>query len=151
MDGNKTATAPTVEAKGGSEGWEAAESAADDATAEAVWGDKIPEALYKANAKQLAAYADSFSIDFSNAGNISVDAFLLNCMEHAVDIKKAEFKFTAFDPANPPTADVFDTKKYNGVVVIEGKAALSDADWGTPDETTRFYRAVLMLKAPEVE
>jgi hypothetical protein len=79
------------------------------------------------------------------------EAYLLGCSPAEVEAKKEAFVFEAFDPQNPPTAEEFAGKGYNGEVVIEGATTLSDEttgkpNWATGHEKPAFYRARLKFK-----
>ena len=82
---------------------------------------------------------------------IAEEAYLLGCSPAEVEAKKEAFVFEAFDPQNPPTAEEFAGKGYNGEVVIEGATTLSDEttgkpNWATGHEKPAFYRARLKFK-----
>ena len=88
-----------------------------------------------------------FDTTTGEATNLTAEAYLLNtnATAEAVAQAKADFKFTSFDPTITPTADDFASKGYNGNVTIQGKAALSDADWNnlSGSFTPHFFRAIL--------
>ena len=85
--------------------------------------------------------------------NMTSEAYLLNtnATAEAVAQAKAEFAFTSFDPANPPTAADFDSKGYNGTVTIQGKETLSAASWTDLPIFgiyPKFFRAILTKPVP---
>ena len=71
-------------------------------------------------------------------------AYLLNVADNAEAVADAiaAFKFDAFDPLDPPEADDFASKGYNGTVTIKGATAV-DGVWGDADATSKFFKAVL--------
>lgn len=71
-------------------------------------------------------------------------AYLLNVADNAKAVADAiaAFKFDAFDPLDPPEADDFASKGYNGTVTIKGATAV-DGVWGNADATSKFFKAVL--------
>lgn len=108
----------------------------------------IPEALKVVSLKQISVWAQGAGA----AGGVEVkpedvivEAFLLNCANNpsVVAAEKAKFKFTEFDPANPPTAEAFASKGYNGTVQVK---SFSDAACTTEASTgdQLFYRAFLV-------
>ena len=125
-------------------GWDP--TADDSKTAADVPG--IPEALKVVSLKQISVWAQGAGAaggDEVKPEDVIVEAFLLNCANNpsVVAAEKAKFKFTEFDPANPPTADAFASKGYNGTVQVK---SFSDAACTTEASTgdQLFYRAFLV-------
>ena len=124
--------------------------ATDDNT-EAVAAAKadLAKALTWATSKGGKSYNDAITaingMNFADTTETDVEqAYLLNCNPNNADeLKDAKdnFKFNKFDPLNPPTADDFAEKGYNGTVTVQGAATLGA--WGAPDANSKFYRAVL--------
>ena len=117
-------------------------------TAGTAWSALKSSALAAADAAKLQNWAKNVGkVAFESAGDIKLDAFLLNCAnaDAAIATAKAEFKFTAFDPEKLPTASDFDAKGYNGVVTIEGRASLDSGDWAAAKTGDHFFRAILSL------
>lgn len=134
-----------------------------DATGEALVKaqEDLTEAITWATTKGGKGYSEA--IDFINTLNVDDNvttndvneaAYLFNCEPTAEKVKEAAeaFVFEAFDPTDPPTAEVFAGKGYNGEVVIEGATTLSDekegSNFGKPDweenkQGAKFYRARL--------
>ena len=121
---------------------------AADTTASVAWPTLKNSALAAADAAKLQSWAKNVGkVAFESAGDIKPEAFLLNCAntDAAIATAKGEFKFTSFDPEKLPTASDFADKGYNGVVTIEGRAALDSGDWATAKTGDKFFRAVLSL------
>ena len=117
-------------------------------TAGTAWSALKNSVLDAADAAKLQAWAKNVGkVAFESAGDIKLEAFLLNCenTDAAIATAKDEFKFTSFDPEKLPTASDFADKGYNGVVTIEGRSALDSGDWATAKTGDHFFRAILSL------
>ena len=85
-------------------------------------------------------------IRFSNEGEATNDvaeAYLLDCAptSEAIAAAKADFKFTSFDPSNPPDNTYFESKGYNGTVTIKGATVLGT--WHDKASGDKFFKATL--------
>lgn len=120
--------------------------AADDDVPADVPG--LPDELKVVSLKQISQWAmgagKTGDKDVAPA-DVKVEAFLLNCAntDEAVAEAKANFKFTAFDPTNPPTAEDFAVAGFNGTVsILKCSDAACTTEWKDGDGQA-FYKAVL--------
>ena len=116
--------------------------------------DKVAKWAYAcvgSDAESIATVNTMSFVDGVPQNTVS-EAYLLNtnATAEAVAQAKAEFAFTSFDPANPPTAADFDSKGYNGTVTIKKAISLSsggvwfdDDDPNPPVGIVHFYKAIL--------
>lgn len=106
------------------------------------WARANGKTVSEMNALRFSEGASGDPLDLAST------AYLLNCAsaEGAVAEALAAFRFTSFDPANPPTAADFADRGYNGTVKILKATTLADGgDWSEGDSADfRFYKARLV-------
>ena len=149
------------------EGWAAGEKTADvevtvlftkksggwnpgaDPTTPASDVPGLPDELKVVSLKQISTWATGAGkgtgTDPVDPADVTVEAFLLNCenTDAAIAEAKANFKFTAFDPTNPPTAEDFAVAGFNGTVsILKCSDAACTTEW-TDGDGQAFYKAVL--------
>ena len=130
----------------------------DDITAGQTAGDvyDITGELAAVDAKALTAWATGKGgVQFSEKGSINPECFLLDIANgsSAAEITAAEEEAEekigitqiSFDENGDVKLTYPGTYK-NGVVVVEGKAALTDKTWHDKTDGDQFFRTVLKLK-----
>ncbi|MGN0846474.1 MAG: Ig-like domain-containing protein [Kiritimatiellia bacterium] len=120
----------------------------ESGTAADMYG--ITGALATADGQKLAAWAKgNGSVSFDKAGDIILDAFLLNVAntEAAVNEAKPDFKIKSITVNADGTVTIEGPDgKYNGTVTIKGSATV-DGEYKLPqdDAAARFFKAFLSL------
>lgn len=138
----------------GDEDWKDPDDITAGQTAGQVYG--ITGELATVDAKALTVWAKgNGGVQFSDKGNINPECFLLDiannasaeAIKAAEDTAKEEIGITqiSFDKKGNVVLTYPGTYK-NGVVVVEGKAALTDETWLDKKDGDKFFRTVLKLK-----
>lgn len=143
--------------------WEANPAEITDGTPAATQYPALADsALATADAKKLTVWAKANNIDFAaveaDTTGAYVNAFLLNCDPADVATEEAAFVLNiTFDNGVPVVSTPADRneKTYNVTPVLKGKAALTDAEWTTINDTDandandtedfQFFKAELSL------
>ena len=120
-------------------------SFASEAAGSAELAKAVKWATSKGGASASTVGATVGALNFADEEETQAEkAYLLNVADNAEAVADAiaAFKFDAFDPLDPPEADDFASKGYNGTVTIKGATAV-DGVWGNTDATSKFFKAVL--------
>ena len=140
--------------------WPSDPTTVKDKTANEAYG--ITGDLAGVPADKLAIWAKgNGKVEFSAAGDIKVEAYLLNCAneDDAITAAKADFKIPSITIGADGTVTVAspdpDGSKYNGVITIKGSETVKgDANGnytlekvdGKFPENARFFKAYLSVK-----
>ena len=129
--------------------WPSDPTTVKDKTANEAYG--ITGDLAGVPADKLAIWAKgNGKVEFSAAGDIKVEAYLLNCVnkDAAITEAKANFKIPSITINADGTVTVTDpVGSYNGVITIKGSVTVNGTyNLDKADATARFFKAFLSVK-----